>query len=56
MDEPIVFHCPRPHCETCIHQDCPGYLDEIKLCGFLLKCGIDFSKIVEHEGNGGVEN
>ncbi len=55
MDEPIVFHCPTPHCETCLHNDCSKDEDEVRLCALLLGLGTDFSQIVEHSGNGGRE-
>lgn len=35
----------KPHCDTCIHSDCPRDMDEVKLCGFLLACGVDFARI-----------
>ena len=49
MDKPVVLKCPRPNCEACIHTDCSRDEDEIKLCAFLLKRGIDFSKMPNEE-------
>ena len=49
MEKGIVFHCPTPDCEHCIHHDCPRYRDEVEMCGFLLKYGYPFSKMIEKE-------